>query len=457
MVLGSALSLVATTRLARGLEVAAFGTLSVARGMGDYLSVVSSSGTPVIGARMLATRSADDNGDAIIAKVLSLQLLLAVVGSILMYVVSVALNKPDLVMLSVFVILATLLNTCNPDWVFTASENVRPMAILRLLGRGLFVLWVLLMVSSPHDIRFAGIGLLVEPTVVFVGLWWTLRRLPRFGAIFNGSPSLLEIVRLSVPAGFAQVARQLKTNIDVMVLTVFTTTLVVGYYAAAYRLVLFVNALASVFGSLILPRIARTHNKGDGWESTVRASLQATGWIGSLVVVAGVPVAASLLTLLFGPSYAPARPIMGILVAASGVLFMCYCLASIAVAMERVSKYAKAALGVAAFNLLGNLALVRLYGMYASAWLTLASEILLAGLLVLVLRDRLGRCLDLSWFARLAVSTVVTAVAAHLAAQLFSPWVVGVLAVAADVTLLFLLRVLTVQMFKQTVEELRSE
>lgn len=93
-------------------------------------------------------------------------------------------------------------------------------------------------------------------------------------------------------------------KLDVLFLTRFATLDVVGWYQAAFRLLLPVQQLASSLSRVFAPRFATFGTRGDA-----RKYLQKTLWFSgllSLMMLLTIPLFPVAIPLLYGPSFRPA-------------------------------------------------------------------------------------------------------------------------------------------------------
>ena len=159
----------------------------------------------------------------------------------------------------------------------------------------------------------------------FVGLGLMLRVLPPrppqsaevtggMGSLFGVGISFfsLELIQLSISSAPSFALGMVASTIDV------------GRYALAWRIVLVLNILVSAIGAMASPQFARASALGDR-EMLDHLAAQAVGLTLTLSCIPIVLLAANpvFFLTLFGPGYAPAAPILRILLAGQSAMVLC--------------------------------------------------------------------------------------------------------------------------------------
>lgn len=456
-ILGSILALWATSHLARYLGVSTFGSYGVARAVGEYAVVFATLGLTVAGTR--AAASDPSRRDSIVANVLLLRIALGVIGAIVLILIGYFSNDPVLHKLLIVFAVIEIVTASTIDWVFTAMENLRFLSVMMLIGRVVYTAMVVTLVRSSDNVVIAGLALLADVAIIQVALFIRYgRRIPLIRALRHPS-GVRELIREAVPLGLTQLARQLKTNLDVVLLAMMSTSLVVGYYSAAYRLVMFVNTFAAAFATVLMPRIARSMSQeGGAYRTVVSASLRATVVVGVGIGAIGAGLAGPLIIALFGADYVPSAGLLPWLMAAAAFLFLSASLGNAAVAIGCTSLYVKLGLGAAALNLLGNLVLIPLFDMYGAAVMTLITEITLAvGLVIGMWRHGVSDAMTPGWLARLLVASAaeIVLVQVLLWAGLHAA-IVAVLSVAGFLPIVLLSRATSIEELRAVIRVLEG-
>ena len=214
------------------------------------------------------------------------------------------------------------------------------------------------------------------------------------------------LLRRAVPFGLLMAGFALYYRVDMVMLEWLAAPGELGRYAAAYRFLDAVIALAASLGGPLFPRLSSVAISAPG---EARRLLEA-GWrpllaLGLPLTVGTVAVAGDLVALLFGPEFAGAAPLLRLLILGTLPLFWVNVANHALVAGDRVW----ALVGVYAFSALvnvgGNVLLVPRWGAAGSAVATVACEWLNLVLVVRLLRGAFGVTVSAAGLWRYAAST----------------------------------------------------
>ena len=231
--------------------------------------------------------------------------------------------------------MAVLVSSLNLDWVFSASENTRFPSVVRFLGRVGYLMLVLALVKGPDNLFAAVAALAIEMMAVSVVIFYAARPHVSRASLALALAGVPELLKHAGKVGIGQLARQVKTNVDILMLGLLSTTAAVGYYSAAYRLVMFVNMLAGSFATVLMPRVARGHYDGGQAARPAMLGIRISAVVSAAVAALIVPVAPQALVVLFGESYAPAGRVMVVLTIGASFLFLSLTLGNVAIAVGR--------------------------------------------------------------------------------------------------------------------------
>jgi O-antigen/teichoic acid export membrane protein len=209
----------------------------------------------------------------------------------------------------------------------------------------------------------------------------------------RGWPALLE---RAVPFGLQEVFGQIVFRLDIVLLSLLTTSLVVGAYGAAYRMLEATLFLVWSVGTSVLPMYSYLRTVREGGGEPGQPTLE-QAFSGSLkfIVVLMMPVsvvlfvcARPIIDVVFGlPEYESAVTVLRWLAFA----VLAYGVGHLAGLLVLVRLKGAVTVGVtaaaAAFNLVVNLLLIPPYGAAGAAAATLATQVLLA-VVALVLAAR---------------------------------------------------------------------
>lgn len=381
-VVGSGLGIVTSAFLARVLGVSGFGVLSLGRTMMDYILLPMSLGIMAIGSREISASS--DRKGPIAGDVLLSRLIMSGLSAVALLATAVLVLDPQLRQVLLVLSLMIPLQLVNLDWLYNAYESQWLPSIARPAGKVVYAVGTFLLVRGPNQLWIAAAMLVLELAIMVAILGpkaWSLIDLR--GSIRERIRDASAHIMHSLPAGLANLGGRIKTNIDVLMLGAMSTSLAVGYYSAAYRLVYFVQTFAGLYAMVLLPRLSRSveaaeEDTRDVVASSVRAALTACAAVLGIVA----PLGAEIMVLLFGVAYRPAAPVMVPLVVASAAFIVSMTLGHAVLGLRYDRFYASAAWAAAVVNIGINLYVIPRWSFYGAAASTLVTEVALAAVFV---------------------------------------------------------------------------
>lgn len=321
------LPLITVPYLARVLGPASWGVLAIAQALGNYIRLVVEYGFSLSATREVA-RSRDDRERlaGLLAGVLSGQaaLALAVLPVPLLARLWVpALRDEPLLVWAAYGWAIT--QGVNLVWFFQGLERMRFVAALDVGAKLAATVGIFLFVRTPRDAALVLLLYVITGGVTaIVGFIVAAREFPwRRPSVAEG----WSVLRLGWSLFVFRSAVSLYTVGNALILGLFASPTVVGYYAAAERISKALQGLLGPFGQVLYPRMS--HLVRHAWQDAIRLAqtglwlMGAAGALLGVVIYAGAPV---LVRVLLGSMFDPAVPVLRILalmlplVAASNVL-----------------------------------------------------------------------------------------------------------------------------------------
>jgi O-antigen/teichoic acid export membrane protein len=223
----------------------------------------------------------------------------------------------------------------------------------------------------------------------------------------TGTFSRLELIRRSAPLGLVSVMTKVYLTIDLVLLGWYVSGPKLGDYAAAAKLLTVLAGVAGTVMTGVLPALASTQR--------IREELnQLTERVWHWLMVSAVPMfvavalfAPLIIDVAFGHRYRGAVNLIRILSIAGGVTVVSNLVGNIMVAKRRMRQLFFQNLAAIVLNVGGNLILIPRYGVYAAAWMTSVTEVLVCSAAIISLRRDLhfGQLLKVSW--RPALATIL--------------------------------------------------
>ena len=220
----------------------------------------------------------------------------------------------------------------------------------------------------------------------------------------------LGILRMALPVGIASLLASLYFTIDQVLLGWLVPSHDLGQYAAAVKLLSLLVMVPGILMVAAMPGLARS--------SDDRAKLSRfAGTLAHWLAVTALPLAVGLMVfarpaieLAFGHAYEPAIPLLRILMAAGVVTLASNVLGNVLMSLAVIRVMLVFNVISLTVNVSGNIVLAPRYGVTASAWLTLACELLVVGNSVVLARRHVSYRAVLARVWRPAVATLIGAV-----------------------------------------------
>jgi O-antigen/teichoic acid export membrane protein len=304
------LGFVATALLARRLGASSFGLISIGFSVLGYVTLFSSPGLHVMGIRKVAASTESERlwtGD-----VTMLRFVLSLVGLLLAALLSFAILGASAawVMIVIWSCAAVPL-AFSLDWYFQGKSDLGPASLGRVLIYAVYLAGIFLAVRSPDDVSWTAVAYFVANVAGALLL----------AIVFTGKVGSLELrwqpgkwaplLRESLPLGLSTILGQTIVNLPVLLVGALLTTSDTGFFSAAMKLVFFVLMIDRVFYTLFLPVVSRYHARGEAEFSRATALGMKVMLTFSLpAMVAGIGYAQTFITLVYGPGYEPAAPVL---------------------------------------------------------------------------------------------------------------------------------------------------
>lgn len=370
--------------LARRVGVDDFGRLNFAQTVISYLIIVANFGIPLVAIRALATRGEHFRDQ--VGAFLSAQFVAGALSTVLLVVLLVLLPKSDDDKLLIALFSLSLLGTAFLiDWAFRAREQMMFVAVGNLLQALLPLVLIFIFVRSAAE-------LYLVPVFLALGLWGrNLFYWQRFVRDHGWPPldftgaKIVTLLRQASTLGASIIMIQVYYNIDTIMLGFMRSDAEVGWYNAAYRIVLVFTSLGGIVGDVIFPRLSRQI----ALQSVAQKSR--TLLLGAkLLIFASLPIALAgtfyagpIMTFLFGPAYSNGAPALQILIWQVFTVFSNISFAYHLLAAGQNRLYFISVTAGAVINLALNLVLIPAYGMMGATVTTIVAEVVVLSLLVI--------------------------------------------------------------------------
>lgn len=328
--LGNFLSLAGAETASKLLTVAAFAYLARICGPEGFgyiefagavllcAGLIVDQGFGPYGAREIAR--APDRTAELVSEIVVARVVLALVAYAAVIAFALSLDRPPVVTrllclygLSLFAMPLLL------QWVFQGHDAMQIVATAQVIRQTVFAAAVFAMVRRPAEIWLVAVAELAGVCSVAAYCVWTYRR--RFGDAIRLRLRLSSrLFREGVPIGLSQMFWVVRMFGATLILGLIAPPTDVGFFAAALRVFIAIHTFVWLYYFNLLPSLARTWQQGDGsFASLISRSLHGTAWTAVAVGTVWVALAPVVVAGLYGPSFAPAGPVLQWLAAVCAV------------------------------------------------------------------------------------------------------------------------------------------
>ena len=370
--------------LGRRLGPSGFGTLQFALAIMVYPTLVVDLGLTTFGLRELAKGSPSGG---IIREVLGARSVLAL-GVVFVVLGTVVVLPLEAETRTILVVLAIALpvSAMNVRWVLQGEQRFDRAAVIEILSTGTQLVAAVFLVQNPGDVVPAAAALTLATcvttvsSIVLAGRWRRFR--PEIGR------EVRRTIARSLPLGAAAISIAIYYSIDTVLVGIFRGEQEVAFYTAAYRLILPILALAGVVASVAIPHLSFLSVSDETAANHAAVDLSRRLVVVALpIAVGGALVAEPIIATVYGSSFLPAADPFRILIWSVVTVYANAAFAFLLLARQRDLRYLWAVTAGAAVNVGLNLLVIPVAGMIGAAVTTMASEILVLGLILWWTRD----------------------------------------------------------------------
>ncbi|MCE7697680.1 MAG: flippase [Methanobacterium paludis] len=374
---------------ARYLGVAGFGIFSFALAFTGIFGVLSDLGLNMLTVREVSRDKALANkylGNIIIIKVI-----LALITLSIIFLTLNLLNYPQntievVYLMALYVILGSFTGICYS--IFQAYEKMEYQSLSQILNSILLFSGTLLAISLKFTVIGFALIYFVSSFIVFVFsificLWKFV--LPKIE--FNWTFWKLVIIK-ALPFGLTSIFVFMYYYIDTVMLSIMLPNgnEVVGWYNAAYRLVIPLSFIPAVFFSSVFPAMANFYKTShESLKFAFKKSIKYMTIMGVPIAAATTVLADKIILIVYGASYIPATIALQILVWSMALIFVNTSFSTLLTSTNHQITVAKITAIATIFNIILNVILIPHYSYIGSSMATLAADMITLIIMVFIL------------------------------------------------------------------------
>ena len=265
-VLAKSLLFFTTIWIARRLADEAFGKLSFAQAILEYFIIVVDLGLPIYGTREIAYEPKNTN--KIVANIISIRLFLAVVLLLASMTTLFFLNiEFELKLIIAATLLWMIPWALNTEFAFKGLEKMQFVSLGQFLFQFLFLISALIIVHQATDVLKVpflrtGAALMVSLTLLWV-LWKKLGFSPFYIIRIINRTDWWRFIRDSLLLVASLVVIKIYYSFDTLMLGLYGQMAEVGWYNAAYKIILMFVTFAGLLQTAFAPYFVQQKKNRD--------------------------------------------------------------------------------------------------------------------------------------------------------------------------------------------------
>lgn len=277
------------------------------------------------------------------------------------------------------------------DSVLQAEERVDLSSALRVVGQIVFVLLGLIFIQAGWGVT----GLIVASLCnILLSALLARHLIYRYlgGLQWHIQPKLWpQLLITALPFGLIGFALNWSQKIDTVILSLYWSEEMIGWYNAAYNLVLGLIIISNSFNVALYPSMSKENAADYVSHGKMHNRILKYLLMASLPLAAGLSLLSRpIVLMLYGPHFAPAILSLMILAWVLPFIFISEFLRYTALVLNQERQAALAILSTAVGNVLLNFLFIPRYGLVAAATTTLLTEIFLVAIYLWQLRRQIS-------------------------------------------------------------------
>jgi O-antigen/teichoic acid export membrane protein len=362
--------------LARVLGPENFGKISFATAIIIYFTMATHWGLPLLGTREIARDKTKIN--EYLSNIIILRLGLATISFIALLTLLYFLNKPDDVK-SLILVYGTGLffSALMPDWLFQGLEKMEYIGLSKSVLACVYTSLIFIFIKGQHQLLIIPYFHVVASSLsvaLLIAIFLLKFGLPkfRFDAKF-----LNTLFVQSVPLGISLMMIQIIYSIDTIMLGFLRNDTEIGHYNAAYKVILPLIMVGSVYFDAVFPVASRYYTTSlDSLQKLQAFNAKLISSVSFPLAFGGTMLAMPIMNMVYGADYNNGVVAFRILVWVAALIYLNMIYARGMWACNKQNEYVKIVAGQAIANIFLNLCFIPRWGITGAALSTLFAELL---------------------------------------------------------------------------------
>ena len=365
--------------IGRGLGPAGFGVLQFTLTLFIFLGLAADLGSTILGTRRIARGEVQAAPHLLAARAVQAMVVAALVVAAAL-VAPLSLDHRGMILILTVGLLAT---TTSVRWFLQGSGRFRDIAVADGVAGAVQVAAAAILVNSPDDLPQAALVMVSGPLISHL-----IMRVQTRGSSYlrlRVTRTMVGSIRAAAPIGLAIMASQIYYGADSILLGIMRTPDEVGWYGAAYRIVLACLALPVAAHSVALTMFARDEGLEGQDLGAVRVSI--TRWLIALCLplAVGTSICAEMIVrVVFGPPFAASATPLAILIWSTVTVSANAAFGAWMLSQGHDRRYMRVTLTACTVNVAMNLVAIPAFGIVGASCTTVVTELLV---LILIVRS----------------------------------------------------------------------
>ncbi len=374
-----------TMYTARYLSAEGFGVLSLALSITAIFGIVGDMGLSTLMVREVARDNSTLN--KYLSNIALIKIILCVMMFVLIVLTVNILGYNKLVSTVIYLItISVIINAFGSvlTAVFQANEKMEYLSLSTILSSILMFSGTMIGIYYKFNILFFASLYIIANSLVLIYIiciYITKFNLPKLEIDMSfWKPTIKE----AWPFGITSLSGMLYTYIDSIMLSVMQGNQVVGWYSAAYRLMLIVLFIPTAVNTAIFPVMSRLYNS-----SRNSLTLMYEKYFKYMLII-GIPMgfgttllADKIILLIFGQGYTQSIEALQILIWTTVFTFIGAAFVQLLQSINKQLIITKISIICVIINIVLNLILIPKYSLIGASFATLITEIFLVGYIIL--------------------------------------------------------------------------
>lgn len=300
------LPLITLPYLVRVLGPEKFGLIAFAQAFIQYFNILTDYGFNLSATREISIyRDNKEKVSEIFSSVIMIKLGLMIISLLILSVLVFTIPKFKNDWLIYFFTFGMVLgNVLFPVWFFQGMERMKYITFLNIMARLIFTISIFIFIRKVQDYIYVPlISSLGTITAGVLGLWVIYKNFK-----VNFTLPNLESIKYQLKEGWyifiSTVSISLYTTSNTFILGIFTNNTIVGYYAAAEKIIKAIQGLLSPISQTVYPHISKLASESkERALNFIRKLVKIVGSISFIISLSIFIFANLIVNIILGPQY----------------------------------------------------------------------------------------------------------------------------------------------------------